>query len=378
MANATESNSHDLLMGAGKLYFQRFVENEYGTGDLHFMGNADNMSITTDVTTVTKKSSMDESRKTMASVNTGTDVTFSLVLTEYDATNLALGLYGKEGIVTQTGGTFTETFTIKKDMIISLHDPETKNPYFNIANVEVKGVAGTPATVVVTQDTSLGSDGTVTQDTTTFTGTTTKTYFVRVATAPTASGSLDGMELEVSEDVLGPYTPLADPTGTDETYALGEGAGIKFEVATGQNFVANEIYKLVATPSTADIVYKKDIDYIVNKQDAYAGMIRIPFNTTIAEDTEVEISFTVPEGAYPAISGGDAGEIEGYMRFIGAPNIGPCLSGEFWRCKIVPDGETSGFIGEEFGSYTLTGTVLDDALHHRDFPYYRTVKVAER
>jgi len=374
-ANATESDPHDVMMGAGRLFFRRIVDGVYGTGVLHFMGNATEMSVTTDVTTNELNSSMTSERETIASVNTKTKVTFNTSLSEYDATNLALGLFGEEGIYTQVAGSITKQFTAKPDTIIELKD-SLGNPYHNITGIVVKNSVATPATIgTAVEATALGSTGTVTSSGA-YIGSTAKTYNARVKVAPTAAGDLNGLEVEYATDVLGSWTSAGVVSATAITHAftLAEGVIVTFAVTTGQNFIFEEEYTIDVTPSS-DTPYVVDTDYIVDELDVRAGMIRIPESTTIPADTVIEINFTVPAGIYPTISGGNAGEIEGYVRFIGDPNVGPCYNGEFWRVKLIPDGDTSGFIGSDYGSYKLKGTVIADKKHHKDFPYYRKVKV---
>jgi len=374
-ATATESSAPDQMMGAGKLYFKRFIDGVYDTGKTHFMGNADDMTVTTTVTTVQKKSSMNKERVTMNSVNTGTEVVVNATLTEYDATNLALGLYGEEAIHTQVAGTLTKSMVVSPDTVIELRDANG-DAYYNIAGITITpNSGGTPASIgVSTKETALASTGTVTSSGT-YTGTTSKTYYAQVKVAPTAAGDLNGLEVEYGLSSIGPWTSagVVSATATSHAFTLAEGVTFTFAVTTGQTFIINEIYQATATPAQSAQAYVLDTDYECDEQDARAGMIRILSTSATAADTPVTISFTVPAGAYPAISGGSAGEIEGYMRFVGDPNVGPSLSGEFWRVKLVPDGDTSGFIGTDFGTYKIKGTLLDDKKHHRAFPYYKTV-----
>jgi hypothetical protein len=109
--------------------------------------------------------------------------------------------------------------------------------------------------------------------------------------------------------------------------------------------------------------------------EARAGIITIPPTSSILEDTEVKVSYHVPQAIFPKIMGAIAGRIEGRLLFIGDPNKGPCYNGEFWKCSMKPDGDLSGLIGTEFGSYNIQATCLSDRQNHPDEPFYKLVKV---
>ena len=94
MANQAFSESADLMVGAGELYFKRKDDNN----GLHHLGNVEEFNITTDVTTVEKNSSMNRKRELMASVVTAVAPSGSMTMTEYNPYNMALGLFGAENV----------------------------------------------------------------------------------------------------------------------------------------------------------------------------------------------------------------------------------------------------------------------------------------
>lgn len=374
MANAAYSVNDDLMVGAGALYFNRKKSDGTYAG-LHHMGNADEFTITNDPTTITKNSTVDHERRQMASVTTGIKTTFSLTLSEYDATNLALGLYGTESVYAQSATTITDAeYTVESvPGIVQLVDANGHN-YFNISAVTVKPETTVPASIgATTLETSLGSTGTMTSGGT-YTGLANKTYYVKVATAPTASGDLAGMVISYSTSLIGTFTPLdAFTTGTSKTSTLADGVTVTAAVSTGQTFTVNEIYVIACTAATS--AYVSGTDFVVPKHEARAGMIKIPASSHIAVGDKIKVSATVPAGSYPSISGGNAGDIEGKLVYIGDPNMGGYYNVQAWKVKMAPDGALSGLIGTDFGSYKLTGTVEDDAENHPDYPLYEVVQV---
>ena len=110
MSNQAFSLADDLTCGAGEVWFDRQSD---CTDGWHHLGNADEMTIKVDVTTVEKKSSMNKKRVIMATATTETKATAELTLTEYNAFNLALGLYGRDVVTKQPAVTLTdEKYTV--------------------------------------------------------------------------------------------------------------------------------------------------------------------------------------------------------------------------------------------------------------------------
>lgn len=365
-ANKSGSNADDLMLGAGTVYFERFTKQGEPTGILHHCGNVDSFNLTTDVTTVTKNSSMNQARETMAEATTQVGARVTMTFTEYDPVNLALGLYGETGVETQEEKTVTdEIHTISPDSVLRL-------PYYNIEDVTIKLANAVPASISkATLTTSNGSNGTLTTGGT-FTGLETTDYFIRITAANNADGNIAGCKFQWTKGtVAGVYSAEIEATGAAQE--IENGITVQLAVATGQSFVANDIYKFTATAGIGTL--KKGKDYQVYEVEARAGIINIPKSSTIPENMEVKVSYHVPKGKYPKVMGANAGRIEGRLLFIGDPNRGPCYNGEFWRCSMKPNGDLSGLIGTEFGSYEIQATCIADRQNHPDEPFYKLVKV---
>lgn len=364
-ARASGSNAEDLMLGAGTVYFERFAKGE-STGILHHCGNVDSFNLTTEVTTVQKNSSMNSARELMAEATTQVAARITMAFTEYDPANLSLGLYGETGVEIQE----------EKDVVDELHtvspDSVLRLPYHNIEDVVLAPENATPASVgAATMTTSNGSDGTLTTGGV-FTGTETVEYFVRITAANTAEGDIDGCKFQWTKgSIVGVYSEIIDATGTAQ--ALENGVTVTLAVSAGQSFAANEIYKFTATAASA--TYVKGKDYYVYEVEARAGIINIPPTSTIPAEAKVKVSYHVSAGKYPKIMGATAGRIEGRLLFIGDPNRGPCYNGDFWKCSMKPNGDLSGLIGTEFGSYEIQATCMSDRQNHPDEPFYKLVKV---
>lgn len=143
MSNQATSISNDLMVGAGELYFSR-DDDPHG---MHHLGNCEEFNITTDVTTVDKNSSMNRRRELMASVVTAVSPTASITLNEYNPYNLALGLFGTEGVKKQSATTITNKSVqvISSPGIIELKDDDGVR-YNNVTDVTISSTTITPAT----------------------------------------------------------------------------------------------------------------------------------------------------------------------------------------------------------------------------------------
>jgi hypothetical protein len=375
LANEAYSDADSLLVGAGILYFKR--KKTDGTYDnLHFMGNCDEFTVTSEATTIEKNSSMDAAREMMASVNTAIKVTGGLTMTEYDSTNLALGFFGTEGIHTQEATTLSAVeYTVPTvPGLIKLEDSKG-NSYYNVTVTSIAPSTSTPASIgAATMSTALGSTGTVASGGT-FTGTTSGTYYVKVDTAPTASGNLAGMVVKTATNSVGPWTTqTAFTTGTTTSVTVANGVTTSFTVTTGETFAVNEIYTIAVTAASGN--YVAGTDYELNAQRLRGGIINIPAGSSMVAGSTIRVTATIPAGTYPSIAGGNAGEIEGQLLFLADNNNGGNYNLEGWRVKVTPNGDI-GLIGTEFSTYKLNLKFEADKINHPTCPYYKAVEVKE-
>ncbi len=69
------------------------------------------------------------------------------------------------------------------------------------------------------------------------------------------------------------------------------------------------------------------------------------------------------------VTGGTEGKIEGAVLFVGDPTTGPKQMVEVWHVTLKPD-QAIGLIADDFATYGLAMTVLDDSANHPATPYY--------
>ena len=382
MANQAFSEAEDLMVGAGELYFKR-KDDVHG---LHHLGNVEEFNITTDVTTVEKNSSMNRKRELMASVVTAVSPTGSMTMTEYNPYNMALGLFGAENVHKQVATTMVDESYVVPSVpgIIELKDADG-NRYYNAGNITAKTSVAIPSDFSYTDPTSSMATGSSFMITGPYTGTAELDYYVAVTKVATAAGDTDGMEITYkagltdSDHVVPITTSYAGYATSTVTVPLGDGLSLVLTLGAtedGSSILKSSVItgtKIVCTPMKSDL--KPDVDYVVEEQSSRAGFIKIPEGSSLKRNDTVLISADIPEADYVTVSGGNAGEIEGELSFIGDPNQGDRYILEAWDVKIQPDGDLTGLIGSDFGSFNLNVKFLADYKNHRQYPYYKLTKV---
>lgn len=386
MANQAFSLSEDLMVGAGEVMFKRSDD----ANGWHTLGNCDEMNITVDVTKVEKNSSLNCKRTLMQSVVTAVKPTTTITLTEYNAYNMALGLYGTEAIThIAEKDVVDELYTVASvPGIITLVDADG-NRVFNAKNIVIKPESAIPAMAsFVSVPSSLGTLATTTNknDTIndiaggkltisagTYSAMTDTRIFMTIKTAPTSSGDLDGMEVEVKEGVAGiAQSFTVSGTKLTDTFTLTSGATITATVTSSDTFTQTSAGATIeAKVEASTTTYTKGRDYFYDEQSASAGIIKFNTGSAISAGDKVKVSYHVDEADLLNVSLADAGDIEGEFLYVGDNNSGPNYVIEGWRVKVSPSGDLSGLIGTDFGSFQLTVDFLDDSERHPDFAFAR-------
>lgn len=374
------------MVGAGEVWFKRSDD----ANGWHTLGNCDEMNITVDVTKVEKNSSLNRKRTLMQSVVTAVKPTTTITLTEYNAYNMALGLYGTEAVThIDKKDVVDELYTVVSvPGIITLVDADG-NRVFNAKNIIVKPESAIPAMAsFVSVPSSLGTvattaskddtltdtaGGKLTINAGTYSAPTDTRIFMTIKTAPTSSGDLNGMEIEVKEGVAGiAQSFTVSSTKLTNTFTLTSGATITATVTSGDTFTKTTVGATIEAKVEASTTeYTKGRDFFYDEQSASAGVIKFNVGSAISAGDKVKVSYHIDEANLINVSLADAGDIEGEFLYIGDNNSGPNYTIEGWRVKVSPSGELSGLIGTDFGSFQLQVDFLDDSEHHSDFPFAR-------
>lgn len=103
---STSANGALLLLGRGKLYFDRFDSSGAPTG-LRFLGDCDKLELTPSVQTKDRFSSSKKAATKLANVVVSQTHTLSIQMLEYDPENVALAFLGDASALSQTTSTVT-------------------------------------------------------------------------------------------------------------------------------------------------------------------------------------------------------------------------------------------------------------------------------
>lgn len=392
MANYGYSDAQDLMVGAGVLSFSRLKDD--GTYDeWHHLGNCEEFNITTDITTVEKNSSMNKRRELMARVVTAVSATGSITMNEYDPYNLALGLFGTTGVHNQPKQQFTSVaYKVNRVPGLLYLTDANGNTLYNVENIKVAPSTATLPSVKIQSGPSAGSITTTTNASDTFTdangnefvfngagysGGSTQTYMITLNTPNSGVSDTAGLVLDVQAWPLGATTQVTATGGSaTETLTLPNGITVTVTADPSNTVSFSGSIELIATPATT--TYTENVDYQADEQFRRAGGVQIPETSKIKEGDTVLISYEVPEDKFVTISGGSAGEISGRLRYIGDPNVGPRYVIEGWKVKVTPEGDLTGLIGTDFGTFTLNVAFEADYQHHADAPYYKVTQVGKQ
>lgn len=379
MANQAFSESQDLMVGAGELYFKRKDD----PNGFHHLGNAESFNITTDITTVEKNSSMNRRRELMSSVVTAVAPSASITLNEYNPYNLALGLFGEEHLHTQ------EDFILQDESyavdsvpgIIEVKDADGNRVYkLHDVSLKLANPKSAYTNPAVGQTLISGKGATNVKVGGAYTGSTDKTYYIWVSHDVTAAGDVAGLEFKYgTTPVLGSATTVTPTagTGTTDTVTIADGIvlDVTVEATTGDfsTVSPSQFYKIECKASSSDL--KEGVDYLIEEQSSRAGFIKIMDTPNIEKGDMILVTAKASEASLITVSGASAGEIEGELMFIGDPNQGDVYVIEAWDVKIQPDGDLTGLISDDFGSFDLTIKFLTDYKNHPEYPYYKVTKV---
>jgi hypothetical protein len=130
---------------------------------------------------------------------------------------------------------------------------------------------------------------------------------------------------------------------------------------------------VVVTGTGGTPTYDLDDDYTV---DAVTGRIYIVEGGAITDDTDIEVSYTYATIALPTVGGMTTGSVRAFVRYVGDPPAGPLWEVQCWRVNLRSQGAV-GFTADDFGAWSLQGTIEADSVNHPDNPNYNMILLGE-
>lgn len=137
-------NGNNILLGRGRIYFDRFDAAGARTGEL-FLGNCPTFEITPSPEEIKKFSSADKAADLIASDVLRTALALRIVGDEFSKENLAMALFGDTATLSQTGATINNEAI--SNVLQGRYYPLSKR---QVSSVTVTGSGGTPTYVANT------------------------------------------------------------------------------------------------------------------------------------------------------------------------------------------------------------------------------------
>jgi hypothetical protein len=113
--------------------------------------------------------------------------------------------------------------------------------------------------------------------------------------------------------------------------------------------------------------YTAGTDY---EMDVNVGRIRALVGGSITDDQVLYVDYTYNAYDIPTVKAASRTTIEGLIRFVGDPAIGPVYEVECWKVRLKCDADVN-FISDDWATISLTGEILKDAANHPDEPFFR-------
>lgn len=158
------------------------------------------------------------------------------------------------------------------------------------------------------------------------------------------------------------YTTQSDDTATDEGVVARLDRWVKLAyrklLSTG----------IVVTNQGGTVTYTAGTDYEV---DLGTGRIKAITGGAISDGATILVDYSYQAASYPTIYAG-ARTVEGLLRFVGDPAIGPAYEVEVWHVKLKCESEI-GFITDDWGRFEFSAEVLKDAANHPSNPWFNVI-----
>ena len=130
---------------------------------------------------------------------------------------------------------------------------------------------------------------------------------------------------------------------------------------------SRNIAAVVVNTAPGGTLHVVDVDYTV---DLVRGILYIIPGGGIADNTDLEVDFTrATATTIETVDGGGTSVIEAKVLFESDNANGPNYKLQAWRVSITPEGEL-GFIGDDFGNFSLRMAIQNDGVNHPTNPNY--------
>lgn len=168
---------------------------------------------------------------------------------------------------------------------------------------------------------------------------------------------------------------LATFATTEGTFSQGSGHQVNEAVTAHSGkwskLTRRNVHDAVVTNIVGTTTYTETTDYIM---DRATGRIFIVEDGSIADLQVVHVDYLYDDTTYGKLSAMQDSTIEGSLRFVGDPSVGPKYEVEIWKVKIKPTGDLQ-WISDEWSSVEIEGEILKDATNHPTEPWFTLLDI---
>ena len=119
-----------------------------------------------------------------------------------------------------------------------------------------------------------------------------------------------------------------------------------------------KVSNVVVKASGGGTTYTEGTDYAV--KDADAGLIEILEGGAITAGSDIEVDYSYADATYTIVQAATKSKIEGKMKFISAPAVGPKREWNFHKVSILPSGDMALKAADDWAKATFEVKVLKD------------------
>jgi len=133
------------------------------------------------------------------------------------------------------------------------------------------------------------------------------------------------------------------------------------------------VHDCVVTSVNGLVTYTATTDYLI---DQATGRLFTVEDGSIADAQALHVDYLHDSTTYGKLSAMEDSTIEGSLRFVGNPSVGPKYEVEIWKVKIKPTGDVK-WISEEWSTIEVEGEILKDAANHPTEPWFTLLDTTE-
>lgn len=235
-----------------------------------------------------------------------------------------------------------------------------KQGYFHLGNADTFELS-TEDDVVENQNSMIAAGG----------------VYKSVTRSRTVNINIQGFEFSTQSlaiALMGDVTTTSQTTGTATAEALTTNATKGRFYRTAKRGIST-ITSLVQVAGTTTTTLTSGTDYSL--YDGDAGIIQTLSGGAVTASATLQATYIYSTLSLESIAGAKASKIEGTLIYLPDPATGPSWEITAWKVSFNPNGAT-GFITDDFGTWSVTGKVLDDSAGtyggSTTSPYYTAVQ----